>query len=106
MSRALSRRAEGFKRAGELFANGINTCISIVALMPLLARMKPTTETKAVTFRLEQSLVDAMRELKERDGISATEQVRRALREWLGRRGIKVGAPTRRFSGVSGKRGG
>jgi len=55
--------------------------------------MKPANETEAVTFRLEQSLVDAMRELRERDGIPATEQVRRALREWLAQKGIEVEAP-------------
>ena len=55
--------------------------------------MKRLRDLEAATFKLESGLLDAMRELRERDGISATEQVRRALREWLPARGITVEIP-------------
>jgi hypothetical protein len=39
-------------------------------------------------FNLDDDLLDAMKELKERDGIAEAEQVRRALRAWLERKGV------------------
>lgn len=43
---------------------------------------------RAATFRLDEELLDALQVVKERDGIPATEQVRRALRAWLEARGV------------------
>jgi hypothetical protein len=48
------------------------------------------THLKPVTFRLEQVLLDALQEVKERDGLPVTEQVRRAVIAWLELRGVKV----------------
>jgi Arc/MetJ-type ribon-helix-helix transcriptional regulator len=43
---------------------------------------------KVTTFRVDQELLDAMRQLQERDGILPSEQIRRALRPWLEQKGI------------------
>jgi hypothetical protein len=43
-------------------------------------------------FRLETALLDGLHRVRERDGISLTEQVRRAIRAWLDSRGVKVRA--------------
>jgi hypothetical protein len=48
--------------------------------------MSPRT---ASTFRLEDDLLDGLRQVKERDGIPISEQVRRALKAWLDARGIQ-----------------
>jgi hypothetical protein len=56
----------------------------------------------ASTFRVEDDLLEGLREVKERDGIPVSEQVRRALRAWLDSKGIQQQktaprrAPTRR----------
>jgi Ribbon-helix-helix protein, copG family len=41
-------------------------------------------------FRLESELLDGLREVRERDGIPISEQVRRAIRDWLKGKGVKV----------------
>jgi hypothetical protein len=50
-----------------------------------------TTRPKApkdfMAFRPEPELALAMAKLKDRDGISVSEQIRRALREWLAKKG-------------------
>jgi hypothetical protein len=38
---------------------------------------------RVVTFRLDIDLIDAMNDLRDRDGIQPSEQARRAIREWL-----------------------
>ena len=45
---------------------------------------------RPTTFRLEEELLDALQEVKDRDGIPITEQVRRAIRTWLEERGVAV----------------
>ena len=49
--------------------------------------MSPLVST---TFRLESELIQALQELKERDGVPATETVRRAIRAWLDQKGVEV----------------
>jgi hypothetical protein len=49
---------------------------------------------RVVTFRPEEDLDAAMAALFERDGISQSEQIRRALRVWLEGRGVLAPAPT------------
>jgi uncharacterized protein (DUF4415 family) len=52
------------------------------------------TPAKQLTeMRLDGDLLEAMRRLQERDGISFSEQMRRALRRWLE---SKNGAPAGR----------
>jgi hypothetical protein len=38
-------------------------------------------------FLIDEAQRDALRRIKERDGIPESEQIRRAIAEWLGRRG-------------------
>jgi hypothetical protein len=40
-----------------------------------------------MNFRLETELIEGLREVKERDGIPVTEQVRRAVIAWLRHKG-------------------
>lgn len=46
--------------------------------------MKPTT------FRLETEITDALKAIRERDGIALSEQMRRALLQWIASKGLKV----------------
>lgn len=39
-------------------------------------------------FYIDDDLDAALKAVKERDGIAESEQIRRALREWLERRGV------------------
>jgi hypothetical protein len=55
--------------------------------------MSPKT---ASTFRLDDELLDALREVKERDGIPQSEQIRRAILMWLESKGVKVKAQGKR----------
>jgi hypothetical protein len=48
------------------------------------------TPLRPATFRLEQELLDALQEVKERDGLPVTEQVRRAVRAWLDEKGVTL----------------
>ena len=58
------------------------------------------TPKTASTFRIDDELMAALREVKERDGVPISEQVRRALlRCGLSRKGVNVKkAPSRRSS--------
>jgi len=55
--------------------------------------MSPKT---ASTFRLDDELLDALRQIKERDGIPQSEQIRRALVMWLKSKGLKLRTAKRR----------
>lgn len=41
-------------------------------------------------FRMAPELMEAMREVKERDGVPISVQIDRAVREWLRARGVEV----------------
>jgi hypothetical protein len=62
-------------------------CNTLVPLAPV---------RKVTTFRIDDELLVAMDELKERDGIAYSEQIRRALRMFLESKGAKVKAAPRR----------
>ncbi len=62
-------------------------CIYIPFYVAILRPMSPLVST---TFRLETELIAALQELKERDGVPATESVRRAIRAWLDQKGVEV----------------
>jgi hypothetical protein len=47
-------------------------------------------------LRLDTDLLDAMRNVKDRDGIPVTTQVEMAVREWLKKRGILLRKPQRK----------
>ncbi|MGB7220756.1 MAG: ribbon-helix-helix protein, CopG family [Vicinamibacterales bacterium] len=49
--------------------------------------MSPKT---ASTYRIDDELLDALREVKERDGIPQSEQIRRAILMWVESKGVSV----------------
>jgi Arc/MetJ-type ribon-helix-helix transcriptional regulator len=51
---------------------------------------------KPTTFRLETEIMEALTEIRVRDGISVSEQVRRALRQWIESRDVKVKSERKR----------
>jgi hypothetical protein len=44
---------------------------------------------RVVTFRLDVDLIDAMNDLRDREGIQPSEQARRAIRAWLEKKHAK-----------------
>jgi uncharacterized protein (DUF4415 family) len=55
----------------------------------------PSTK-KQTNFRIDPDILEGLQEVKERDGIPLSEQMRRALRAWLDSKGITTKAATRR----------
>jgi hypothetical protein len=53
---------------------------------------------KPTTFRLETEIMDALQAIRERDGIAVSEQVRRALKEWIAQKGVTSKADRTRAS--------
>jgi hypothetical protein len=47
-----------------------------------------TLTDRVITFRPDEDILAAMEALKDRDGVSFSEQVRRALRTWLREKGV------------------
>jgi hypothetical protein len=56
--------------------------------------VSPNKENTAL--RLERGLLDALREIKAREGISVTAQVQFAIRDWLKKKGMTTKADRRR----------
>jgi Ribbon-helix-helix domain len=54
--------------------------------------MSPKTST---TYRIDDEILEALRAVKQRDGVPVSEQVRRALLMWLESRDVKTAKPTR-----------
>lgn len=50
--------------------------------------LQAMSPNRLASFRLDETLLDGLRAVTERDGIPQTEQVRRALRAWLEERGV------------------
>lgn len=48
------------------------------------------THRRITTLRLDDELAEGLRLVWERDGISASEQTRRAIRAWLETKGVNV----------------
>ena len=44
---------------------------------------------KPTTFRLETEIMDALAAIRDRDGIAVSEQVRRALKQWIDSKNVK-----------------
>ena len=55
-----------------------------------------TLTLKPVTFRMETEIMDALAVIRERDGVAVSEQVRRALKQWIAEKGVKVKSAPRR----------
>jgi hypothetical protein len=50
--------------------------------------LRPVVARKLYNFLIDADLADGLKALKERDGVSESETTRRALREYLQRKGI------------------
>jgi hypothetical protein len=46
-----------------------------------------------VTFWVDEDLADALKAIKTRDGIPEAEQLRRAIRAWVGEKNVAVRQP-------------
>jgi hypothetical protein len=55
--------------------------------------MSPKVTT---AFRLDADLLEAMRQVKDRDGVPVTTQVEMAVRAWLTKRGVHVTSARKR----------
>jgi hypothetical protein len=51
----------------------------------------PSTRTQT-GFRIDDDIMEGLKTVKERDGVPISEQVRRALREWLRGQGVITGS--------------
>jgi hypothetical protein len=45
---------------------------------------------KPTTFRLETEILDALADFRDRDGVAVSEQVRRALKQWIADKGVTI----------------
>jgi hypothetical protein len=59
-----------------------------------------TRHDTTTTFRLPQDTLDALNEIKDRDGIPVSEQMRRAIHTWIE---TKLGRPLPPWHGLTGK---
>ena len=55
------------------------------------------------SFYLDPVLSAGLKEIKERDGVSESEQVRRAVRAWLTSKGLRLPQPGARKGGARKK---
>ena len=56
------------------------------------------TPRVATTYRIDDDILEALRVVRERDGVPVSEQVRRALKMWLESKGVELKSPQRRAS--------
>jgi hypothetical protein len=54
------------------------------------------TTRKITAFRIDEHLLEGLRIVTERDGITAGEQVRRAIQKWLEEKGVVKKADRKR----------
>ena len=50
--------------------------------------LQPVTPRKLYNFYIDPDLAEGLKRAKQRDGIPESEAVRRAVREWLQRKGL------------------
>jgi hypothetical protein len=60
------------------------------------------SQKKQTAFRLDPEILDGLQHIKVRDGVPISEQVRRALAQWLNARGVTM--KTERKRAVTRKR--
>ena len=58
-----------------------------------------TPNRPTFTFRLDEELRDGLQAVWERDGVPISEQVRRAVIDWLDKKGVKAKTDPRRAAG-------
>ena len=56
------------------------------------------TPKEITNFRIDTELLEALREIRDRDGVGIAEQVRRAIRVWVESKGVKVKTDRQRAS--------
>ena len=56
----------------------------------------PALPKRPYTLKIDPDLLDALRSIKERDGIPESEQIRRGIKLWLEQKGMAVKAGHRR----------
>jgi hypothetical protein len=56
------------------------------------------TPLKPTTFRLETEIMAALVEIRDRDGVPVSEQVRRALMKWIEAKGVTIKTDRKRAS--------
>jgi predicted transcriptional regulator len=54
--------------------------------------MSPKTTT---TIRIDDALLDGLQYIRQRDGIPVSEQIRRAIQDWLRAKGVSASAKRR-----------
>jgi Arc/MetJ-type ribon-helix-helix transcriptional regulator len=59
---------------------------------------------RTITFRIDEDLLARMEALWQRDGINASEQIRRALRTWLKSKGVTKSAKPRAATPLHARR--
>lgn len=62
------------------------------------------TTQKLAAFRIPADLLEALAEIKARDGVPVSEQVRRALAAWVEARGVRAPKKTERQRAATRKR--
>jgi antitoxin component of RelBE/YafQ-DinJ toxin-antitoxin module len=55
-----------------------------------------TPQRRTLTFRIDDELLEGLQHVWEKDGVPISEQVRRAVQDWLEKRGVKVKTALRR----------
>jgi hypothetical protein len=60
--------------------------------------LTPMAPRARYTFYIDDDQRAALATIKQRDGISESEQIRRAVQEWIAKKGVSVKAPKRRVS--------
>ena len=53
---------------------------------------------RATAFRIDDELLEGLRQVYEKDGVLPSEQVRRAIRKWLEDRGVQIRSARKRAS--------
>jgi hypothetical protein len=54
------------------------------------------TPRKKYSFYIEDEQAEALKAIKERDGVLESEQIRRALDDWIEKKGVSAKATSRR----------
>lgn len=54
------------------------------------------TPLRQTNFRIDDAMMSALQEIRERDGIPVSEQVRRALKQWIEGKGVVMKTDRRR----------
>jgi hypothetical protein len=55
-----------------------------------------TQTRRTVTFRIDDDLIEGLELVWERDGVAVSEQLRRAVLDWLEKKGLNVKAERKR----------